>query len=96
MTMRFHLPPGGDVPPSVAARRLGLTLEAFHEKLPELEAHGFPPARRVTGNYCLEAIDAWRLASYPQTSGNPLTLVQPARDVHGTVRDRLTRIRGSG
>jgi hypothetical protein len=34
MALRFTLPPG-DVPPVVVARHLGLTLEAFLEKLPK-------------------------------------------------------------
>ena len=29
MTPRFKLPPGGDVPPVTAARRMGLSLDAF-------------------------------------------------------------------
>jgi hypothetical protein len=35
MALRLTLPPG-DVPPVVVARHLGLTLEAFLEKLPSL------------------------------------------------------------
>ncbi len=35
--MRFHVEPG-DVPVQVAARRLGLSLEQFEEKLPALPA----------------------------------------------------------
>ncbi|MGA7452075.1 MAG: hypothetical protein WBW73_12610 [Rhodoplanes sp.] len=35
--MRFHVEPG-DVPPEVAARRLGLTVEQFEQELPELLA----------------------------------------------------------
>lgn len=96
MTLRFHLPPGGDVPPTVAARRLGLSLEQFRAKLPELALRNFPPADPTTGNYDLDAVDAWRRARYPQVFGEPLTLVPRARDARDVVRDRVTRIRGSG
>jgi len=41
MTLRFKLPPGGDVPPVTAARRMGLSLDAFRDALPELVARGF-------------------------------------------------------
>lgn len=74
MTLRFHLPPGGDVPPSVAARRMGMTLEEFRRALapgpdaatPSLLQRGFPPPDPTTGNFDLDAIDAWRRARYPQ------------------------------
>ena len=33
MSLRFKLPPGGDVPPVTAGRRLGLSLDAFNEAL---------------------------------------------------------------
>lgn len=96
MTMRFHLPPGGDVPPIVAARRLGLSLEAFEAALRQpvdgLIARGFPPADPTTGNYDLDAIEAWRRSRYPQVFGQPLTLVSRARDARDVVRDRVTRM----
>ena len=42
--MRFKLPAGGDVPPAVAARRLGLTLEDFNDALPLLDRRAGLPA----------------------------------------------------
>src|SRR5215813_3247608 len=60
MAPRFKLPPGGDVPPVTAARRMGLSLDAFREALPELVSRGFPLADEATGNFDLDAIDAWR------------------------------------
>jgi len=96
MTQRFHLPPGGDVPPSVAARRLGLSLAAFEEALHRpidgLLARCFPAPDPTTGNYDLDAIEARRRSRYPQQFGQPLTLVPRARDVHGVVRDRVRGI----
>lgn len=59
MTLRFKLPPGGDVPPVVAARRLGLSLEAFNLQIETLISRGFPPADPTTGNFDLDAIDKW-------------------------------------
>lgn len=94
MTMRFKLPPGGDVPPVVAARRLGLSLEAFREALPALQARTppFPPADPDTGNFDLDAIDAWRKARYPQLFG--LTPAPAARDAKDVVASRLAGMRG--
>lgn len=96
MTMRFRLPPGGDVPPDVAARRLGLSLRQFIEALPRLRERRppFPDADPDTGNYDLDAIDAWRRARYPHLFPNTLTLATTARDASQVVRERVARIRG--
>jgi hypothetical protein len=48
MTLRFKLPPGGDVPPVTAARRMGLSLDAFRYVLPTLVARAFPQADETT------------------------------------------------
>jgi hypothetical protein len=93
MTIRFHLPPGGDVPPVVAARRMGLSLDSFNAAIEELASRGFPPADPTTGNNCLEAIDAWRTrARYPQMFG--LTGPQAALNARDVVPARLARLRG--
>jgi hypothetical protein len=47
------------VPAAVAAKRLGLALDDFLAKLPDLRREGFPPAVPVAGNFDLVAIDAW-------------------------------------
>lgn len=96
MTMRHKLPPGGDVPPAVAARRLALTLAEFQEVLPRLQARGFPAADPDTGNFDLDAIDLWRHARNPQLypQATPLTLVARARDAKDVVAGRVARIRG--
>jgi hypothetical protein len=47
------------VPPITAARRMGLSLDAFRDALPELVARGFPRADETTGNFI----------SMPSTSG---------------------------
>lgn len=94
MTMRFKLPPGGDVPPVVAARRLGLSLEQFNAVLPGLMERRFPPADPNTGNYDLDAIDAWRRARYPHLFANDLTATSSARDARDVVAERVARMRG--
>jgi hypothetical protein len=87
--MRFKLPPGGDCPPAAAARRIWLSLQEFEAKLPELLARGFPAADPTTGNYDLEAIDAWRRSRNPQLFGHQLTPASPARNASDVVRARL-------
>lgn len=94
MAMRFKLPPGGDVPPVVAARRIGLSLDAFNEALQGLIVRGFPPADPTTGNYDLDAIDAWRRGRYPHLFKPDLTLAPTARHARDVVAERVARIRG--
>jgi hypothetical protein len=86
--LRFKVPPGGDVPPIVAARRLGLSLTQFEDALADLQKRDppFPPADPTTGNFDLDAIDAWRRARYPHLF---LTSPQTARDARSVVRDRM-------
>jgi hypothetical protein len=67
-SLRFHVNPR-DVPPSVAARILGLSLEAFTERLPALLNRKFPPADPTTGNYDLKAIEQWQNSRHPQLFG---------------------------
>lgn len=82
------------MPPAVAARRLGLSLAQFEEALPDLQARSpaFPQADPTTGNFDLDAIEAWRKARYPHLF---LTGPQTARDARSVVRDRMRGI-GSG
>jgi hypothetical protein len=89
-SMRFHVAPG-DVPPLVAARRMGLTLEAFSAAMPELMRRGFPPPDQTTGNYDLDAIDAWRRSRHPHLFLTPPPVARDARDV---VPTRVARLRG--
>lgn len=95
MTLRFKLPPGGDVPPITAARRLGLSLDEFNRLLPGLLQAHFPAADPITGNYDLDAIDVWRRGRYPHLYPQPLTLRPAARDAKDVVRERLARL-GNG
>jgi hypothetical protein len=94
MSLRFKLPSGGDVPPVTAARRIGLSLEAFREALPQLLGRGFPAPDQTTGNFDLDAIDAWRRSRYPQLYTDRLTTPAAARDAKDVVRERLARLSG--
>jgi hypothetical protein len=96
MSMRYKLPPGGDCPPAAAARRIWLSLEEFKAQLPTLLARGFPQADPTTGNYDIDAIDAWRRSRYPHLFREQLTPVSTARNARDVVRARLTRVGGDG
>lgn len=87
--LRFTVDPR-DVPPEKAARRMGLTLERFTELLPQLLRRGFPPSDPDTGNYDLDAIDAWRSARHSRF----LQAVQTPAQTGGVVAARLEAMRG--
>lgn len=96
--MRFRVEPL-DVPPSVAARRLGLTPAEFEYRLPRLLSRGFPPADPDTGTYDLEAIDRWRHRRHPHLfPDQAATLTAPpvARDASQVVRQRIAGLRNGG
>jgi hypothetical protein len=81
--MRFRIEPR-DVPAEMAAQRLGLAVQQFQQKLPALLQRGFPAADQTTGNYCLEAIDQWRLRRYPH--------LFPLPAIEGPKTDRETAL----
>jgi hypothetical protein len=87
--MRFHVEPR-DIPPEMAARRLGLSLEQFEEKLPALLQRGFPAPDETTGRFCIEAIDQWRLRRFPQLFAVP-TIDGPKTD-RETARARIAKL----
>jgi hypothetical protein len=96
MTLRFKLPSGGDVPPIAAARRMGLSLDAFGDALPELVARGFPQADETTGNFDLDAIDVWRRTRNPHLfpdgldlNGFPLRSPATTPDVNEVIRQKI-------
>lgn len=88
-SLRFQVDPR-DVPPEKAARRLGLTMEAFGTLLPRLLGRGFPPSDPDTGNYDLDAIDAWRAARHRRLLSAPALSEHPT----GLVASRLERMGG--
>ena len=85
MGMPFRVEPR-DVPPLQAARRLGKSMAEFEAVLPKLIARGFPEPDPDTGNYDLDAIDAWRRARHPHLF---LTETRRARDARTVVSARL-------
>jgi|SRR5215813_9919202 len=96
MALRFKLPPGGDVPPATAARRMGLSLDAFRDALPDLVARGFPRADETTGNFDLDAIDVWRRTRNPllfpdclDLSENLLRPPVTATDANEAIRQKI-------
>jgi hypothetical protein len=88
--MRFRIEPR-DVPPEVAARRLGKTFAEFNAALPDLIARGFPQADLTTGNFDLAAIDRWCDARHPHLFSSGVAM--HARDAREVVPDRLTRMK---
>lgn len=86
--LRYQVDPR-DVSPEKAARRLGLTMDRFEEVLPQLLRRGFPPSDPDTGNYDLDAIDAWRSARHRRF----LQTVAPS-EKSGLVAARLEAMRG--
>lgn len=84
-SLRYRVDPG-DVSTAKAARRMGLTAADFMVALPKLIERGFPAPDPTTGMFCLEAIDAWRRARYPDLL---LTPGETARDARAVVPDRL-------
>lgn len=84
-SLRFAIEPR-DVPAQAAARRLGMSEAKFTEVLPLLVARGFPGPDETTGQFDLNAIDAWCDRRHPQL------FVQPsagAIDARGVVAERL-------
>jgi hypothetical protein len=91
MSPRIQIVPG-DVPDYIAARRMGMTSEAFNAALPNLIARGFPKPDPDTGNFDLDAIDAWRRLRHPHLYTGRGEF--GARDASTVVQDRLTALRG--
>ena len=91
--MRFHIEPR-DVPPEIAAKRLGKTLADFNSALPNLVARGFPAADPDTGNYDLNAIDRWCDARHSHLF--PGGAAMQARDAGTVAQDRIARMRANG
>ena len=88
--MRFAVEPR-DIPPSIAARRLGLTLTHFNAVLPNLISRGFPTPDPDTGQFDLFAIDKWCDARHSHLFGDD-ALMQ-ARDASTVAKQRIERMR---
>jgi hypothetical protein len=88
---RFRIQPG-DVPASAAAQRMGLTADAFTGALPNLISRGFPKPDPDTGNFDLDAIDAWRRLRHPHLFAGRGEF--GAMDASTVARDRIAALRG--
>jgi hypothetical protein len=88
--MRFRVEPR-DVPPEMAARRLGKTLAEFNAVLPNLLARGFPACDPDTGNFDSDAINRWCDARHPHLFGTGASM--HARDASTVARERIAAMR---
>jgi hypothetical protein len=87
---QFRIDPR-DVPPEMAARRLGKTLAEFSAVLPNLIGRGFPRADPDTGNFDLHAIDRWCDARHTHLFGTGSEM--QARDAGTVAKDRIAMMR---
>jgi hypothetical protein len=69
---------------------MGLSLEQFEAILPRLLGRGFPPSDPDTGNYDLDAIDAWRANRHSRA----LPQSAPRAQSSGLVLARLEKMGG--
>ena len=89
--MRFRIEPR-DIPPEVAARRLGKTFAEFKAALPDPVSRGFPQPDPTTGNFDLAAIDRWCDARHPHLFGGATPM--QARDATTVAKERIAAMRG--
>jgi hypothetical protein len=93
MSRPRNIPEKGDVPKSVVAQRLGLSIVHFEALQPKLNARGFPAADPTTGLFCIEAVDRWRLKRhanlFPELTGTH----EPAHAA-SVFDERLERLNG--
>jgi hypothetical protein len=95
MSRPRRIPERGDVTASAIAERLGLRLSEFETRRAELERRGFPQPDETTGQYCIEAVDRWRLQRHSRLFPE-LTAVASAVDARTVVEDRLAAMRRGG
>ena len=88
--MRFGVEPR-DIPPPMAARRLGMALADFNAILPHLIARGFPKPDPDTGHFDLVAIDKWCDARHSHLFGD--SALMQARDASTVAKSRIEAMR---
>jgi hypothetical protein len=93
MSRPARTPERGDVAPSVAAQRLGISLADFEISRGELERRGFPEPDATTGRYCIEAVDRWRLRRFPKLFPE-LTASHAAVDAGAIFEQRMRQLHG--
>ena len=84
---RFRIPPG-DITDREAADRMGIAPADFAAVLPNLIERGFPKPDPDTGNFDLDAIDAWRKLRHPHLFNSP-DYSMGARDASTVAQDRI-------
>jgi hypothetical protein len=75
------------------AQRLGLPLADFERVRPDLERRGFPGPDPSTGQYCIEAVDRWRLRRFPRLFPE-LTVSSGAVDADAVFEERMRQFHG--
>jgi hypothetical protein len=93
MSRPARIPDRGDVSPTLAAQRLGMSLVDFEARRGELQRRGFPDPDPTTGSYCIEAVDRWRLRRFPRLFPE-LTVSPVAVDARAVIDDRLRAMEG--
>lgn len=88
-TSQFQIVPR-DVPAKAAAIRMGMTEVKFREELPHLIARGFPQPDVTTGNFDLNAIDAWCDRRHPALF---VSKTETALDARAVFPQRLERLK---
>jgi hypothetical protein len=83
-----------DVPPAVAAARLGLSEERFSAVLQNLIQRGFPSPDPDTGNFDLHAIDRWCNARHVHLFGADAAM--RAKDAGTVAKGRIEAMRNGG
>ncbi len=86
MRPSFSIEPG-DIAPSLAAKRMGLSPSAFACSLPELHKRGFPYPDATTGKFDFQAIEAWRRDRHRVDAGHPFD----ADDANIVVASRMAQ-----
>ena len=87
MRQSFLFEPG-DIAPSLAAKRMGLSPRAFSLALPELQKRGFPYPDPTTGKFDFQAIERWRQSRHGTVAGSPFE----ADDAEAVVGTRLAAL----
>jgi hypothetical protein len=93
VTRPRRIPARGDVSTSVVAELLGLSVQEFEARRPELRERDFPEPNPTTGLYCIEAVDRWRLRRHARLFPE-LTTAPAAAHAEAVFNERLRRFNG--
>ncbi len=93
MSRPRRIPARGDVATSVVAELLGLSVSEFEARRSSLRERDFPDPDPITGLYCIEAVDRWRLRRHPRLFPE-LTTAPSAAHAEAVFGERLRRLNG--